>query len=432
MKYRYREPHELKESGIEWIGKIPKEWKHVKLRYLCKIDTGGRDTQDNEEEGEYPFFVRSDTVERINSYSFDGEAILTAGDGVGVGKVFHYYNGKFDFHQRVYKLSDFKDINGKYLYYFIKENFYKLVLKISAKSTVDSLRMPMFKDFEVSFPEKLTKQFLIASFLDKKCAEFDGIVEKKESIISKLEEAKKSLISEVVTGKVKIENGKIIPRKEEEMKDSGIDWIGKIPKEWEVKKLKSLAELNPKKSEVAKYRNMECSFVPMEKLRTGSIELDTVKIIDDVFEGYTYFKNNDIIMAKVTPCFENRNIAIAKNLVNEIGFGSSELYVFRKKEGCYIEFLYYFFQTDAFVGISSSQMTGAGGLKRVPSEFLQNMKISICDINTQSLIVSFLDKKTAEIENVIIKIRDQIEKIKKAKQSLISEAVTGKIEVMEE
>ena len=89
------------------IGLIPEDWEIDRVESFVSITTGNRNTQDRIEDGQYPFFVRSQTIERINSYSFDGEAVLTAGDGVGTGKVFHYINGKFDCHQRVYKISNF-------------------------------------------------------------------------------------------------------------------------------------------------------------------------------------------------------------------------------------------------------------------------------------------------------------------------------------
>lgn len=84
------------------VGIIPTDWEIDEIQNLCSISTGDKNTQDRIEGGTYPFFVRSQTVERINSYSYDGEAVLTAGDGVGTGKVFHYIYGKFDYHQRVY------------------------------------------------------------------------------------------------------------------------------------------------------------------------------------------------------------------------------------------------------------------------------------------------------------------------------------------
>ena len=100
----------LKPSGVEWLGDVPEHWELRRIRSLAAIGTGDKDTINRDVEGKYPFFVRSQNVERIDTWSFDGEAVLTAGDGAGVGKVFHYFNGKFDFHQRVYKFSDFKDI----------------------------------------------------------------------------------------------------------------------------------------------------------------------------------------------------------------------------------------------------------------------------------------------------------------------------------
>ena len=93
---------------------MPEHWEVRRLRTLASIATGGKDTVDRRDSGKYPFFVRSQTVERIDSWSFDGEAVLTAGDGVDVGKVFHYVNGKFDYHQRVYKFSDFNAVLGKF------------------------------------------------------------------------------------------------------------------------------------------------------------------------------------------------------------------------------------------------------------------------------------------------------------------------------
>jgi len=195
----------MKDSRVEWIGEIPKHWKVRRLRYLAAIDTGNKNTVDNEEAGEYQFFVRSQQVEHISTYSYDGEAVLTAGDGVGVGKVFHYVNGKFDFHQRVYKISDFVDIIGKFFYYYIKENFHKEVIKLSAKSTVDSLRLYMFQNFPVAFGTK-DEQKQITKFLDSETRKIDSLISKTESQIKKLQEYRQSLISAAVTGQIDVRN----------------------------------------------------------------------------------------------------------------------------------------------------------------------------------------------------------------------------------
>lgn len=101
----------MKDSGVEWIGEIPEHWELIRFRYIAKITTGNQDTQNANPEGEYPFYVRSPIVERCDTYTFDGEGILMAGDGAGAGRVFHLVDGKYAVHQRVYRFYDFKYVN---------------------------------------------------------------------------------------------------------------------------------------------------------------------------------------------------------------------------------------------------------------------------------------------------------------------------------
>ena len=194
---------EMKESGVEWIGRIPKHWEVRRLRFLCDFLTGDKDTINRVDNGTYPFFVRSPQVERINSYSFDGEAILMAGDGVGAGKVFHYYNGKFDYHQRVYNLHNFRHVDGKFLFYYLKQNFKYIIERAEAKSTVDSVRIIMLKDFAVCFPPK-SEQQQIVTYLDSEMQRFDSANTNCQRQITLLQERKQIIINEVVTGKVRV------------------------------------------------------------------------------------------------------------------------------------------------------------------------------------------------------------------------------------
>ncbi|MFH0982201.1 MAG: restriction endonuclease subunit S [Planctomycetota bacterium] len=193
----------MKPSGIEWLGLIPEHWLVKRMRYLCSIQTGDKDTVDAVEDGEYPFFVRSQNVERITSYTFDCEGVLTAGDGVGVGKVFHHYSGKFDVHQRVYVMTRFRGVTGRFLYYFLKEQFYKVALEGNAKSTVDSLRRPMFTAFSVSVA-LLEEQKAIVEYLDAEVAKFDRLVSSVVTAIERLREYRSALISAAVTGKIDV------------------------------------------------------------------------------------------------------------------------------------------------------------------------------------------------------------------------------------
>ncbi|MCI5146678.1 MAG: restriction endonuclease subunit S [Candidatus Electrothrix sp. AR3] len=152
------------------------EWQKSIISDFAKVTTGNKDTQDKIDHGGYPFFVRSQTIERINSYSYNGEAILTSGDGVGVGKNFHYIIGKFDFHQRVYCIYGFsKDVYGFFIFQYFSKHFYKRVMKLSAKNSVDSIRMAMITEMPIRLP-CLKEQQKIATFLSS--------IDKKITLIS--------------------------------------------------------------------------------------------------------------------------------------------------------------------------------------------------------------------------------------------------------
>lgn len=168
-----------------------KEWERKIIQDICNITTGNKNTQDKKDNGIYPFFVRSQKIERIDSWSFDGEAILTAGDGVGVGKIFHYYVGKMGVHQRVYLLYDIQ-CNSKYLYYFFSEFFYERVKKMSAKNSVDSVRKDMISDMPLLLPSPHEQQ-KIADCLSS----LDDLIEATSRKVEILKEHKKGLMQQL-------------------------------------------------------------------------------------------------------------------------------------------------------------------------------------------------------------------------------------------
>ena len=193
-------------SGIDWIGDIPKGWNMQRLKFLCTIQTGNQDTQDSDPCGAYPFYVRSPIIERSNKHSFEGEAILMAGDGAGAGRVFHHVYGKYAVHQRVYRLANIKEVDSNYLFYFISSLFCKEMDRGSAQSTVPSVRLPMLQNFNICIPTD-GEQIDIVKYLDKKCGEIDDLIAMKQKKIETLKEYKKSVIYEAVTGKTLIGEG---------------------------------------------------------------------------------------------------------------------------------------------------------------------------------------------------------------------------------
>ena len=151
---------------------------------MCSTSTGNKNTQDKIDDGIYPFYVRSQTVERINSWTFDGEAILTAGDGVGVGKVFHHTYGKIGVHQRVYILSNFK-CDANYLFHFFSSHFYNRVKRMSAKNSVDSVRKEMITEMPLYLPSKQeqAKIGVLLSLLDERISTQNKVIDKLQSLI---------------------------------------------------------------------------------------------------------------------------------------------------------------------------------------------------------------------------------------------------------
>lgn len=172
------------------------KWEEVSVKDLMKIETGSRNTKDKIDDGQYPFFVRSQTVEHIDSFHYDCEAVLTAGDGVGTGKVFHYINGKFDAHQRVYVMSQFKDVLGKYFYYWFSKNFFAEVAKYTAKSSVDSVRRQMIAGMVIPLPSIEEQQKIVGILSD-----IDTLITNLQKLIRKKKNVRQGTMQRLLTGK---------------------------------------------------------------------------------------------------------------------------------------------------------------------------------------------------------------------------------------
>ena len=193
-------------------------WEQRKVKELCSISTGKSNTQDRVDDGKYPFYVRSPIVEKSNRYLFDEEAILTVGDGVGTGKVFHYVKGKYDLHQRVYRMFDFsEEISAKYFYYYFSNHFYDRVMAMTAKTSVDSVRYEMIAEMEISLPNK-QEQKRISMYFEQ----LDHLITLHQRKLEKLKNVKKSCLEKMFPN-----NGKNIP----EIRFSG------FTEDWEQRKL---------------------------------------------------------------------------------------------------------------------------------------------------------------------------------------------------
>lgn len=426
---------EYKDSGVEWIGEIPSHWDSVDFRRCVSLKQGLQIAQDKrfETDGKNRYVYITVKYTNSNKEDIDTEYIekpyksvicykddvLLARTGA-TGKVITDVEGVF--HNNFFKIIyDREQITKEYLVYYLKQETIQNYLKlIAGTTTIPDLNHGAFLSTKVVLPN-LLEQDNICKYLDKKTSQIENLISKKEELIEILKVSRTKLISEAVTKGL----DKDVP-----MKDSGVEWIGEIPSHWYINRLKYICNINPQKSEVrlSKYNNV--SFLPMENVSLNTLILDTEKELADVYSGYTYFKDGDIVFAKVTPCFENGNMAIAKNLTNGVGFGSTELNVLRVDENIIErEFLYYVIQSDKFKNEAIANMYGVAGLKRISTKFIEDYNVLLPSIEEQKKIIKFLSLKTNYIDHIVSKTQEQIEILKKAKQKLITEVVTGKIDV---
>ena len=187
-------------SGKERLPRFTGQWKRKKLGEIAHIKTGSRNNQDKVEDGKYPFFVRSANVERINSYSHDCEAVLVPGEG-NIGSIFHYINGRFDVHQRVYAITQFSpDAHGRYVYLYMVMNFGAHAMENSVKATVDSLRLPTFENFDVILPPTIGEQIAISAIL----SDMDAEIEALNAKLTKARAIKQGMMQELLTGRIRL------------------------------------------------------------------------------------------------------------------------------------------------------------------------------------------------------------------------------------
>lgn len=212
-----------------------------------------------------------------------------------------------------------------------------------------------------------------------------------------------------------------------EYKNSGLEWLEKIPVHWAVMRLRQVAKLSPSKQEISHVdRTTEVSFLPMEAIGDdGSLNLERMRPIGEVETGYTYFREGDVSLAKITPCFENGKGAIMSGLTGGAGFGTTELIVARPRmEQISSTYLHRLFTSWPFRRMGEAAMYGAGGQKRVPDNFVRNFAIGIPPLEEQAAITIFLDRETAKIAALIADQEKLIALLAEKRQATISHAVT--------
>jgi type I restriction enzyme S subunit len=209
-------------------------------------------------------------------------------------------------------------------------------------------------------------------------------------------------------------------------KPSGVEYLGDVPTHWEVKRGRFCMRVNPSADQLKKLGSEdEVSFIPMDAVgEYGGLNLEVSRPISDIGSGYTQFQDGDVIVAKITPCFENGKGALAYGLVNGAAFGTTELHVLRALPSLEARFLFYLTISSIYRETGEAEMYGAGGQKRVPPEFNKDFRTPLPPTAEQRTIADFLDRQTAKLDTLIAKKRALIERLKAKRTALISRTVT--------
>lgn len=465
MKYRIREQNELKPSGVEWLGDIYKNWGIISIKRLIQILTdytangSFADLARNVTYLDKPDFARlirltdirkdfkNDTGVYINKDSYKflkksslfGNEILVANVGAYSGYSF-LLPEKLDFKASLAPnmfLIKFKEnkVLHKFIFYVLKSNIVlDKLIQLSISAAQPKLNKDNIKSLVIPFLSLLEQQ-KIANFLDEKSKIFDESISKKEQLISKLELAKQSLISEVVTGKLKIieNNSKLqtIKREQNELKPSGVEWLGDIPKDWEVKKLKYLVEVPLKygANESAELidKNLPRYIRITDFANDGLLKEDTFRSLSEDKAKDFILKDGDVLFARsggtVGKTFQFKNY-------NGIACFAGYLISARpNKKIVTSDFIYLFTRTLNYQNWKNSIFMQAT-IQNIGADKYNELYFPYTKLEEQKQISKYLDEKLIHFDNTIEKTKQSIKKLKLAKEALISQAVTGKIEVL--
>lgn len=377
----------------------PNDWNNDIIDNIADVNTGIRDTQDRVKNGRYPFFIRSSEVQKLDEFDYDCEAVLTVGDGQ-IGKIFHYVNGKFSAHQRVYVISNFKKITGKYFFYNFSRFFYNEVMAQTAKTTVDSVRKPMITEMTLRYPADIKEQKIIVKALDS----FDKHIENLEELIAKKKMIRDGAVEDLVSGKKRLQG---------------------FNTEWENTPLIKIAEilngLTYQPENVRTYGKLV--------LRSSNIQDDRLVFRDNVYVDENIVNTKNVEIGDIVICVRNGSAAlIGKSArINEeinatIGAFMTNIRCFNTKTS---GFLYYFTKSEVFKKFVN-EVLGAT-INQITKADFKRLKIMLpSDVKEQKLIANILSSMDKEIEN----LEKEKEKYIQLKSGAMDDLLTGKIRLV--
>lgn len=267
------------------------------------------------------------------------------------------------------------------------------------------------------------EQDQIVRFLDWKVSEINKLIGIRRKEIQELRVLKSAVINSAITRGIDANVA---------MKRIGVYYLPEVPASWKVTKLKRICKVGASINDLLRKHSDqdEVVFLPMENIsEDGEIDCSIKQPIAKVKTGFSSFAKNDVVVAKITPCFENGKGACLDKLESDIGYGTTELFNLRAGTDVLPEYLYFITMTKLFRILGEGQMTGSAGQKRVPADFIKDFTIGLPPIDEQQEIVDYIRSEKGRIDRLIATKHEQLKALKEFKSSVVSDAVTGKIDV---
>lgn len=427
----------MKDSGIDWIGKIPDEWEVCKLKYLLKTNLQyGANSSGIEFNENLPRYVRITDIKSSEALYEKGKLSLSEEDSIGyllqdgdilfarsgatVGKTFLYHSniGKAAFAGYLIRAQLNENLNPKFLsYYTLSSGYDEWKNRIFIQATIQNIGADKYANMEIPLPP-LSEQTKIANFLDKKCAQIDSIIEESKKSIEEYKSWKQSMIFEAVTGK------NLSCKK----KNSGIEWISEIPETWEVKRLKCIIDSFEKgngitKEEVFPDGDTFCvRYGEIYSKYDNSFENCFSKTFKDKIPVKKYFSNGDLLFAGTGELVEEIGKCIAY-LGNGQCLAGGDIIIAKHKQNA--KFLSYVMNSH-YVQAQKSCNKAKLKVVHISATEIGNVLLALPPLSEQKSIAKFLDAKCAQIDSLISEKQSLIKDLAEYKKSLIFEAVTGK------
>lgn len=423
----------MKDSGIEWIGEVPEDWGITKIKFTTqlngRIGWQGLTSAEYKEEGPYLITgtdfldgkINFETAVHIDEKRWfearqiqveNGDLLITKDGTVGKVAIIEGLNEKASLNSGVLRIQTTENISRRFLFYVLKSDVFWLWFNYtnSGASTILNLYQNVFDEFSFTFPN-ISEQTQIADFLDKKVAQLDKVKSLLEEQIKTLEGYRQSLIYETVTKGL----DKTVP-----LKASGIDWIGQIPEGWNVDRLGfHIYEINekniPQKSDFILSLTNKDGVIPYEdKGNQGNNSKDNLLDYKLAYPDTIVANSMNILIGSV-------------GYSNYFGCISPVYYVFKERKGTNLRFVNYIMAIQLFQKELRKYANGILEIRlRVSSEDILKRFCAFPSLSDQDKIVSYLDKRTNQINQMISIKKEQIENINKQRQTLIYDYVTGK------